>query len=560
MKAALFNESFPPVIDGVSNVVLNYADILSRTPETEAVVATPRYPDTDYGKYPFGVVPYRSMAASELTGGYRTGNPFDMEALTQLVSFKPDILHAHSPATAVLMARIVRQAVDAPLVYTYHTKYDIDIARTVKGELLQKEAIRALVENVSACDEVWAVSRGAGDNLRSLGYEGNVRVMANGVDFPKGEADPELVQEVTKDFDLPEGVFVFLFVGRLVNYKGLPLILDALRLLSDDGEDFRMVFVGNGDDAASLKETALSYGFRVDAKRPDGVIEHLGTASSRSGKIIFAGAERDRTKLRAWNTRADLFLFPSTFDTNGLVVREAAACALPSVLVRGSCAAEGVADGRNGYLIAENAESMHQLLRELVSDREAVRKAGQHAMGELYMSWETCVANARDRYEAVIELKKSGAFAGHKKVAADYFLGFTSDLTKQYLNVIDRSRTFVDGMQGNAHEIAQGTRNLTRGVQETAQGIARGVQEGTQEIARGVQETAQNLAKGVQETAHGIARDMQDIAVGEAERRIRESQEFHRNLLDMHESRAQAEENVREFRQMLERLKSLLIS
>ena len=115
MKAALFNESFPPVIDGVSNVVLNYADILSRTPETEAVVATPRYPDTDYGKYPFSVVPYRSMAASELTGGYRTGNPFDMEALTQLVSFKPDILHAHSPATAVLMARIVRQAADAPL-------------------------------------------------------------------------------------------------------------------------------------------------------------------------------------------------------------------------------------------------------------------------------------------------------------------------------------------------------------------------------------------------------------------------------------------------------------
>ena len=37
---------------------------------------------------------------------------------------------------------------------------------------------------------------------------------------------------------------------------------------------------------------------------------------------------RDREILRAWNTRADLFLFPSTFDTNGLVVREAAACGL----------------------------------------------------------------------------------------------------------------------------------------------------------------------------------------------------------------------------------------
>ena len=67
--------------------------------------------------------------------------------------------------------------VDAPLVLTYHTKYDIDIAKAVKRRLLQESAIRALVQNVNACDEVWVVSRGAGENLRSLGYEGEYTVM-----------------------------------------------------------------------------------------------------------------------------------------------------------------------------------------------------------------------------------------------------------------------------------------------------------------------------------------------------------------------------------------------
>ena len=70
----------------------------------------------------------------------------------------------------------------------------------------------------------------------------------------------------------------------------------------------------------------------------------------------------DREIVRAWYTRADLLLFPSTFDTNGLVVREAAACGLGSLLVRGSCAAEGITDGRNGILIEENAASLAAVL------------------------------------------------------------------------------------------------------------------------------------------------------------------------------------------------------
>lgn len=62
--------------------------------------------------------------------------------------------------------------------------------------------------------------------------------------------------------------------------------------------------------------------------------------------------------LRAYYSRGDLFLFPSTFDTNGIVVREAAACALPALLVRGSCAAEGIDDGQTGLLMDENAQSL----------------------------------------------------------------------------------------------------------------------------------------------------------------------------------------------------------
>ena len=60
------------------------------------------------------------------------------------------------------MARILRKETDAPIIFTYHTKFDVDIARAVKAKFLQKESIKTLVDNISACDEVWVVSGGAG--------------------------------------------------------------------------------------------------------------------------------------------------------------------------------------------------------------------------------------------------------------------------------------------------------------------------------------------------------------------------------------------------------------
>ena len=88
--------------------------------------------------------------------------------------------------------------------------------------------------------------------------------------------------------------------------------------------------------------------------------------------MFFTAPAYDRNVIRAWYCRADLFLFPSTFDTNGLVVREAAACGLGSVLVRGSCAAEDIKDGESGFLIEENAPSMAGTLQRASSSSRAL--------------------------------------------------------------------------------------------------------------------------------------------------------------------------------------------
>ncbi len=395
----LLNDSFPPVIDGVANAVTNYARCIQGD-HGRAVVVTPAYPGADDSGYDFPVLRYPSIDTRRLVG-YVAGFPFSPELSARLQNEKAALLHSHCPVASTLLARELRDVLEVPLVFTYHTKFDIDIAKAVHGRILQEGAIRALVQNISACDEVWVVSRGAGENLQALGFEGEYTVMENGVDMPRGRVSRSEIDAAAAGRDLPEGVPVFLFVGRLMWYKGLRIILDALASLRAKDVDFRMVFVGDGADGAEVRACA----------------EALGLGD----RCIFTGSVSDRDVIRAWYCRADLFLFPSSFDTNGLVVREAAACGLASVLIEGSCAAEGVTDGRNGYLIAENAAAMAAKLLALCGNIPQTRAVGDGAARDLYISWDTSVARARERYEVVIDRYRSGAYARHNRPADEFF-------------------------------------------------------------------------------------------------------------------------------------------
>ena len=421
----LINDSFPPVIDGVANAVTNYATVIQRD-YGDATVVTPYYPDADDSVYPFPVLRYPSIDMTKLVG-YRAGFPLSPELMEQVEGRHIDLIHSHCPVTSMVLARMLRQRLNVPLVFTYHTKFDIDIANAIHSKLLQEASIKLLVENISACDEVWTVSHGAGENLRSLGYQGDYIVMPNGVDFPAGRLSEEKVRAVGTNLDLPEGVPLFLFVGRMMWYKGLRIILDALKQLKDEGQDFRMVFVGKGTDGDAIRAYAGELGL--------------------CDKVFFEAPCYDREVIRSWYCRADLFLFPSTFDTNGLVVREAAACGLASVLIAGSCAAEDVTDGQNGFFIEENAASMAAMLRRLIPQRALMRRVGENAQKEIYISWDDSIANACRRYEVVLDNFRRGLYPVHDTPADGFLRG-----TAESLDAINRVRAARDQLRAAMDE------------------------------------------------------------------------------------------------------------
>lgn len=390
MKIGLFNDSFPPKIDGVANVVYNYAKYINKN-HGEAIVVTPWYPKVQ-DDYAFKVYRYSSFSSFDHLP-YRLGNPLSPITLAELVSEKMDVLHIHSPFASSLLVQQQKlfEHDKKPVVLTYHTKFDIDIDKYVKEKVLNRFAKKFVLRNIRLADEVWCVTDGAGKWLKETGYTGNYVVMPNGTDFPKGRASDAEITDIKHRYSVPNGAFVFLFCARMMWYKNVRILLDALKTVRANGIHFCCLMVGDGVDREEIESYTGQIGLQ--------------------DVVHFTGAVTDREEVRRFFSAADLFLFPSTFDTSGLVVKEAAACACPSLLIRGSCAAEGITEGINGFLSEENAEDFaNQILRTVRSDG-LLKRAGLEAQNTVYYSWEDAVAAAYKRYEFVAE---NFAYQRHK--------------------------------------------------------------------------------------------------------------------------------------------------
>lgn len=392
LTVALLNDSFPPTIDGVANAVFNYADIIQKKFGT-AVVATPYYPDvTDC--YAFEVIRYSSANVGKRLE-YRAGYPLGHSILLKLADARIDIIHTHCPFSSTILARRLRRHTGAPIILTYHTKFDLDIEKRIAYNPLRKASIRFLLSNIHACDEVWVVSDSAGENLRKLGYTGEYRIMENGVDFQPGKSPEEECEELRRQYDLSEGIPTFLYVGRMMWYKGIRLTVDALAGVKAQGLDFKMIFVGEGSDREDIM------GYVVDCGLRD--------------QCVFTGAVHNRKRLRAFYSVANLFLFPSTYDTNGIVVREAAACGCPSLLIHGSGAAEKVIHEETGILTCEDPQAISVEIIKACEDPERLARIGNKALEKLYLSWEDAVGRAYERYEEIVESHRTAPLSQRKR-------------------------------------------------------------------------------------------------------------------------------------------------
>jgi glycosyltransferase involved in cell wall biosynthesis len=374
----IFNDSFPPIMDGVSLTAQNYADWLYQKKQPVCVITpkSPNYSDNE----PYPIYRYTSVPIIGRKP-YRIGLPdIDFSFKTEIENISFGIVHAHCPFSSGKLALSIAKKQKIPFVATFHSKYRDDFEHSVFNKYIARQLTKEVIRFFEKADEVWIPQASVEETIREYGFKGKVEIVDNGNDFATNKPIEPIKKAARKDLNISETEMVFLFVGQHIWEKNTRLIVESLAQIKD--LPFKMFFIGVGYAASDLKQ----------------LVEDLGL----SDKVEFVGMITDREKLKEYYATADLFLFPSIYDNAPLVIREAGAMHTPSILVEGSSSAENIIDNFNGFLIKNSIESFVAKLRELMISPERIHKAGLNASQSIARSWESVVEEVLDRYKKLM--------------------------------------------------------------------------------------------------------------------------------------------------------------
>lgn len=324
MRVALFTNNYVPFCGGVTISV----ETLRRGLEArghEAWVFAPRFPGAVSD--PPRVLRYPSIPAATYPE-FPLAIPFACRLAGRVRALDVDLFHAHHPFLLGPAAARLARRLGRPLVFTYHTRYDkyahyVPLSRVV----VERAAVALSARFARRADAVIAPSARVRDELVRDGVRGPVAVIPTGVDLERFR--PGDARAARRALGLPLDDQLLLYVGRLDREKSVDRVLRAFAHVVGTVARARLVLVGPGKEAANLRALA--------ARLPC------------APRVSFAGARAHDT-LPAWYQAADLFVFASETETQGLVLAEAAACGLPTVAVSAPGADEVVRDGVTGVL------------------------------------------------------------------------------------------------------------------------------------------------------------------------------------------------------------------
>lgn len=417
MQIGQFTDTFYPIVDGVGRVVYNYATHLPRLGH-ECYVIAPMVNTGYRGGFPFDLVDF---TGSSVPGSpqYKAGLAIlDRHYHARIADVPLDVIHAHAPFSAGMEALRLTAQRDLPLVGSFHSKYYDDFYKATGREALAHLGVKFVVEFYERCDEVWAVSKSSAEVLRGYGYGGEIIVMENGTELHP--LDPENAKRAAEHFSIPEGKPMLLYVGQMDWKKNILHILEAGALLHQQGLPFTLVLAGQGADAEAIRKKADALSIGADT--------------------ILTGHVSDAALLDGLYQRAELFVFPSLYDTFSLVLREAAAVGTPAVVTRGGSPAEAIADGENGFLAEDTPEDLARIIRHALADPAALRTVGEHAKESIPIGWEKVITCVAARYEALIERSRKGELKRRHDALRGILAERMREFQKQYETLRDSSK------------------------------------------------------------------------------------------------------------------------
>lgn len=291
-----------------------------------------------------------------------------MQKLPELRRENYDIIHVHTPFVAHYLGLRLARELNVPCIETYHTFFEDYLHHYLP--VIPKSMARSIARVISkrqcnAVDAIAAPSKPMLDVLRAYGVKVEAEVIPTGLQQHSfKEADG---QAFRLKYDIPLDRPMLLFVGRVAFEKNISFLLEMTKLLIAKHPDVLLVVTGQGPAEGSLHQLALEL-----------ELEH---------NIKFIGYLDRNTELNACYQAADIFVFASKSETQGLVLLEAMAQGTPVVAIAELGTASILIEGMGALIAPDNVEGFADRVHELLLHPEERYELGKSALGYASENW-----------------------------------------------------------------------------------------------------------------------------------------------------------------------------
>lgn len=350
MRIGFFTETYLPHLNGVA-VSLAFVKSELEKNGHEVFIFAPKiknHKDTENN-----IIRLRSLTIINAEAEQKL--PISAADFRKILKLKLDIVHGHGGGFVSILGYELALTKGYPYIFTYHTYLE---KYTHYFFLKNKKITNKIAKNSSRficniSDLVIVPSQKMKTILQNYQIKKEITVVPNPIDltsFTKLKSD-----FLRQKLQLPKDKLVLLTVSRLGQEKNIDFLIKSFAQVCQKNNQAILVIVGAGPEQEKLEKLS----------------EKLGLQN----KIFFTGYI-DAQQMPAVYSAADIFVFASTTETQGLVILEAAACQLPIIAVKDEAFYDVVKNDFNGYLVAEDTSLFADKILYLLKDKDKRKQFG----------------------------------------------------------------------------------------------------------------------------------------------------------------------------------------
>ncbi|MEK7158507.1 MAG: glycosyltransferase [Patescibacteria group bacterium] len=332
MRIAIFSNTYLPRLSGPSISISQTVAWLRRHGHTAQLIV-PEYSSVFSSRPREAGVTRVSAFRLFSFGSFAIPLPVGSMVVRRVLDrLRPDVVHIHQPFLlgTVGMQEACRR--NLPLVYTFHTMYHVyagylGFAKFWMQEQMKRQSIRVC----QAADRVIVPTRAIQGVLEGGGVKTPIKIIPTGIQLHRYLSHPsaQALCAVRQSLRIGQKQPMLLYVGRMGKEKNVRLVCEAIVRIRRIRPEVVTVFIGSGTEERRLRVFFEKHGCQD-------VVRWMGIQS--------------QSALPSYYHAADLFVFPSTSDTQAIVLYEALAAGLPIVAVDSMAAREAIEAEKNGLI------------------------------------------------------------------------------------------------------------------------------------------------------------------------------------------------------------------